>query len=71
MITQILLFAREKFSVGDIRLVTNGILLMQMKQDFWEALRTAKIHLAPTKYPIRVDYNAIRRKAESMGIQFS
>lgn len=70
-ITKMLLFAREKFPVGDIRLVTNGILLPQMKQEFWDALKVAKIHLAPTKYPVKVDYDAIQKKAESMGILFS
>ena len=70
-INSILKYARNKFPVGDIRLVTNGILLLSMDDSFWKILRDYKIHLAPTKYPINVDYDAIQKKAEEYGIYYS
>ena len=70
-IKSILKYARQKFPIGDIRLVTNGILLLSMDDEFWELMNKYKIHLAPTKYPINVDYDAIQKKAEDYGVFYS
>lgn len=43
---------REAYPKSDIRLVTNGILLPTMKEDFWETCRKNKIKIDMSKYPI-------------------
>ena len=51
-INQFLKISRECFPKSDIRLVTNGILLAKMPEDFWEILKLTNIKIDLTKYPI-------------------
>ena len=43
---------REAYSNSKISIVTNGILLPQMKKKFWETLKEYRIGIDLTKYPI-------------------
>ncbi len=61
---------RNCFKTGRVVLVTNGLLLLKMKEDFWIAAKKYNIELAPTKYPIRVDYDSIEKKAKEYGIPY-
>lgn len=60
--------ARTCFKEGTIALITNGILLPQMREEFWISAKEYNIELKPTHYPINVDYSAIQKKAEQYGI---
>lgn len=62
---------RSCFKAGKIVLVTNGLLLLNMNEDFWLSAKKYSIDIAPTRYPINVDYDKIKRKAEQYGIRYS
>lgn len=51
--------ARKNFPEANIDIVTNGLLLPQMAPDFWQVLRSEKIKISVTKYPIALDYGNI------------
>ncbi len=52
----------------EVFIATNGTLLDKMKNDFWSGLKENKAGLMVTKYPVNLDYNALRKQAEAMGI---
>lgn len=59
----------DKESVN-IRLVTNGLLLMKMSQDFWDNCSINNIILSVTKYPINLDYASIEEIAIKNNVVF-
>lgn len=67
-ITEFFRITRKHFSVGRISLLTNGILLPNMSEEFWVAAKKYQIDILTTKYPINVDYEGIKRKAEQYGV---
>ncbi len=69
-ITEFFRVARTCFPKGTIALITNGILMPQMEEKFWIAAKEYNIEFRPTHYPIKVDYNAIQKKAEKYGIVY-
>lgn len=69
-ITEIMRITREAFPVGEILIVTNGILLPSMPEEFWEACKKHDVSIAPTYYPIKVDYDGLKRVAESKGVEY-
>lgn len=60
--------ARENFPKSHIWIITNGILLPKQSDEFWEVLRKNKIELHPTKYPVKLNWDEIKQKAERFGI---
>lgn len=52
--------ARKYFPDAIIRVVTNGILLMKMKESFWKSCRENGIVIGVTEYPINIDYDEIK-----------
>jgi hypothetical protein len=67
---EILEISRRHFKTGSIELVSNGILLLNQNDLFWEACRKNDITVAVTQYPIKLDNKAVERKAEKMGVKF-
>lgn len=63
--------ARANFSAGRILLLTNGILLPQKGADFWTACRDNNIGVVISRYPIKLDIEAIERAAEKFGVDLS
>lgn len=61
---------RKCFPHANIYIVTNGILLDKMEEDFWETCRNQNIGLRPTRYPIKVDYEALGRLAHNKGVDY-
>lgn len=57
---------RKFFPNGSIQVLTNGILLLQMKEEFYHALRECMVELWVTKYPVSFDYD----KAEKIALQY-
>jgi hypothetical protein len=63
--------ARRSFPRAGIRLVTNGILLPRVSQDFWQACKNNEVTVDVTRYPIPLDFAAIRRLAEQNGVRIA
>lgn len=61
--------ARLHFPDTKIQLVTNGILLLEQKEDFWNNCRDNDITISMTKYPLKLDYDAIANKANSFDVK--
>ncbi|MCL2131481.1 MAG: radical SAM protein [Lentimicrobiaceae bacterium] len=62
--------ARKHFPSVNIKLVSNGVLLLKQKEAFWNACRQNAIEIVVTKYPINIDYEAIKQLAERQGVKF-
>ena len=62
--------SRKYFRVGNIELVSNGILLLKQPDSFWESCRKNDITVAVTQYPIKLDNKAIEKKAAEAGVKF-
>lgn len=54
-----------------IKLVTNGVLLLKQQDDFWEGCRNNNIEIVVTKYPIKLDHDAIEQCAKDKGVSFT
>ena len=58
--------SRKYFPEARIEIFTNGILLIKQSDDFWENCRNHKIVIKATKYPLKIDWDAIIKKAKSL-----
>lgn len=67
---EILVDVRTHFPYSIIRLTTNGILLGQQNELFWRTLREQDVSIVNTKYPLKIDHEALRKKAESENVKF-
>lgn len=67
-ITRFILEARKLFPVGEIKILTNGLLLPSMPPEFWQACEACGIILKISKYPISFDYEAVRDLADHVTI---
>jgi hypothetical protein len=68
-IAEIMKIARKHFPDTDIGILTNGILLLKMNNDFWDCCRENNIKITITKYPIKIDIPAIKEKARKVLVQ--
>ncbi len=62
--------ARTYFPQSRICIITNAILLLKQEEAFWESCRDNRIEITPTKYPIRIDWEAIKQKCEQYNVVF-
>lgn len=69
-ICDFLVATRKAFPKTIIRVVTNGIKLMEMGEVFWSACRENKIIVGVTQYPIDIDYDERLKKIESEGVTY-
>lgn len=67
---QILALAREYFPNTLLQLVTNGLLLMNQSEEFWQTCKEHNIVIVNTKYPINLDYDGMIARAEKYGVTF-
>lgn len=67
---EILISARLSFPKTLIELLTNGILLLKQDEDFWRICREQNIIIANTRYPINLDYKAMKETAATHGVMF-
>lgn len=63
-LNQFLSIARKHLPKTKIGLVTNGSLLHKMQDGFWNCCTDNNIHVIITPYPIKIDIQTIRQKAE-------
>ena len=61
--------ARKYFDKTEIKLITNGILLLKKDNSFWQSMKDNNIILAPTKYPIKIDWDKIKEICKDMNIK--
>lgn len=66
----ILQMTRQYFPHAIIRLTSNGILMNRQSDEFWTCLKNNDITIVNTKYPLQVDYEAIRKRAEDNSIKY-
>ena len=69
-IIKFLEMTRQKFPTARINIITNGLKLLSMPEEFWKSCRSNKIVIFPTKYPVQIDYEKIKKKAEKSGVKF-
>ena len=67
-LTDLFAVTRKTLPCAEITVVTNGILLPQQKEEFWESCRDNKIRIYVSQYPIRLDYAAIDEKTIEYGL---
>lgn len=53
-----------------IRLTTNGLLLLRQNDEFWHTCRKCNVTIVNTKYPINLDFEGMKKKAESENVKF-
>lgn len=70
-IIDILSDLRNVFNKSEILLSTNGILLRNMKDEFWKACKDLDITIRFTVYPINIDYNELVQIVKDNGIKCS
>lgn len=69
-INELLVICRKNFPVGDVSIITNGILLEKMNEDFWKVCRENNVTIRQTKYPIQLDFKKIEEKAKTEKVKF-
>ncbi len=62
-INECLEIARNSFPVGLIKVLTNGLLLNVIGEDFYDSLGENDVQLWVTKYPVEFDYEKAERRA--------
>lgn len=60
--------ARQFMPDVEIFIATNGTLLSKMSADFWQTLKDNNTGLMVTKYPVKIDYDALKRITEERGV---
>ena len=62
---------RKYFPATPVIMVTNGLLLLKQKEDFWASCRKNNIQIMVTKYPVKLDHEAIEQHVKKQGVSFS
>jgi MoaA/NifB/PqqE/SkfB family radical SAM enzyme len=60
--------ARAILPESNIQIITNGILLPKMPNDFWTACETARIEIHITHFPIKINTIAIEEKSKKFNV---
>ena len=68
-LNEIMTIARSYFPKTNLNILTNGILLLEQKEDFWECCQSNKVDILITHYPISLDIKSIRKKTENYGLK--
>lgn len=59
---------RKYFQDTKIELVTNGILLVDMSNEFWKTCAQYNVEIVITKYPIKLNVPFIEKKSQEFGV---
>lgn len=54
----------------EIRVISNGILVNDMPDEFWETLHNNHTILSVTKYPLKLNYELMKEKAQKFKVHF-
>ncbi len=52
-------------------ILTNGILIEKMDDEFWKAIKKANVKFSITKYPIDIERDTIERKSKEYGFEYN
>lgn len=63
-----LFISRKYFPKARIRIVSNGILLLKQKEEFWKSCKQNNIIIEITKYPINLKYDEMQKIASIFGV---
>ena len=69
-ITKLLQITREYFPTSPIGILTNGVLLSQMTDEFWMSCLDNHVKISLTKYPIGLNYQKIEDIINREGVKF-
>lgn len=69
-IEDILLLTRKYYPSFEIRLITNGLLILHMPDSFFRICSENRIIICISAYPVNIDYAAIERRFEEFGVLF-
>jgi organic radical activating enzyme len=67
-IAQFCILARKYIKAGKISIVTNGILINNMSDDFWSVCKENDIAIEISEYPIGMDYKKAEQKLLDKGV---
>lgn len=70
-LNKILKITRTYFKNSEIKLISNGILVLNQKENFWQTMKSNDIQLAITEYPIKINYQQISYLTKKYGIKYS
>jgi len=62
---------RKYFTNGEIIIITNGTLLNKQPNEFWNACRRNRINIRITHYPIKLDFESLKNKAEKEAVSLT
>jgi MoaA/NifB/PqqE/SkfB family radical SAM enzyme len=68
-IEEFLVYTRSLLPKTHVHIVTNGILLLKMPGSFWETVKATNSIIKITAYPIKLNTDAIRKKAEEYRVR--
>lgn len=68
-ITEVFKPLRNLYPQSEIIIITNGIMLDKLGENFWQELRNYDITLSMTEYPLNIDYKKYIEKCDSLGIK--
>ena len=57
-------------NLTEIRVISNGILVNSMPEEFWRTLHDYNIILSVTKYPLQLNYDLMFENAKKYNVQF-
>ena len=60
---------RKYFPLSEIDLVTNGLLLLKMPDDFWLECKRCGVKVAISHYPIELNYGEIKKTAKQFDVK--
>lgn len=67
-INSFLEISRKYFPIGEIKVLTNGLLLLDIDATFFQSLRENDIQLWVTKYPVNFDYKSAELRAKKFDV---
>ncbi len=68
-IKRVMQIARKAFPETRVLILTNGLLLKNINDDFWNTAKENNIDIEITRYPINFDYDYIKKKGEEKGVR--
>jgi len=70
-IVKIMQISRRILCSAEISIISNGLLLGKMEEEFWKKCKEWDIHIVLTKYPINFNYEELEEKALIEGVALS
>ena len=69
-LTEVAKITRKCFPRAVIAIYTNGLLLKNQSDVFWETLKNENIEILTTEYPIELDYRDLSRMVQEKGVVY-